>query len=291
MVLKTMLLGYTILLLLITLLTPLIIYLNLTIYRYKLPVENKDVFMIYNNSSEKIFLAKYITYRINYFEQSIYKIGVRLDNLINKHIVDEIGVDKLVIEIGFSNSTPLIIPKTLLTLEEYDNLINRRYGLNQIYSGLENTSSTYMKLVKTKYVIIIVKFNINSTLYIDFTKYIPPIIYYPKEVVLNTTFSELLKYSVEDTIYSSILKYVLNTLLNEYCVTDLYVEYSLVDSIIDYKLLFLIWMSLVIVNEYRMPGSIVKYFIKLFYKLRFLLNYMLRKLRALVQYILKLSRV
>lgn len=287
---KTIVVGYFTLLVLITLFTTITSSLKIVAYIDEISIAREDVFIIIDYSSRTVYLVKYIVYEINIYDQSLYYPRLRISHLFSNYFVNEAGVKNIVIEIGSSNSTPVIPPKTILDIGEYSMLIKKRYGLEQIYSGLENTT-VYPRKIRAKYLIVVTMYVIDSDKYIDFSKYTPPIIYYPKELVLNTTISRFIEYSIEDVAYSSTLKYSINTLLNDYCSTSVMIEYVLTPVNPSYKFLAISWILLLTINEYRKPRAIFMYSKEIFCKLRSSLSYILRKLRALVRYIHELSRV
>lgn len=288
--LKILITSLFTLLLLLTIFIAITSYAKLVTYVEKLPTIREDVFIIHSYGNNSIYIAKYIIYELSIYDSILYKPRLRVDHILSNKVFNEIGVKNISIEIGFSNSNPVLLPKTLLSIGEYNVLIRDKYRLEKIYSGLGNTT-IYSKTLFYKYLITVITISIDENTYIDFSKYIPAIIYYPRELVLNTSFAKLLEYSINDTVYSSILKYSINTLVNEYCTIETSIEYTVYPITIDQRSLFIMWIILLILIEYRKPGVTLIYAKKLFYKLLFSLNYILKKLRLLIQYIQKLSRV
>lgn len=290
MAIKAIVVSYFALLLVLTLFTILSNYIDIVIYIDKLPLMREDVFVITDTSSNLVYITKYIVYGVEIRDQYLCKYYLRIDHYISNYIVNEIGIKNIVIETGLSNSTPVVVPKTILSSEEYRVLVKEKYGLKQIHIGLSNVSAK-TSIRYAEYLLVVTIYIVNSSKYIDIAKHIPPIIYYPRGLVLNTTLAKLVEYSINDTMNQSILKYFINTVLNEYSFVDGSIEYIVYSSGIKYSYLTLSWIFLIILVEYEKPGVSIVYSKKLFYKLIFSLSYILRKSRALKRYIRELSRI
>ncbi len=295
MELKSFIIGYFMLLIILTGLDISSYFIQINIVEDKNTLVDTGYTIVYSKPSNSLIILNYYVYRLslhdNYFLDHIIKINYICRSLRAR--TRPIIVNNLYIKVYFSSIKPLIPPKTIMKFDDYIDYINK-IDLVTIAHGVKNGSYNVKigedKYTETNYLLVIIFYIVRQDVYINITRYVPPITYYPNPPPEEDILYNIVIKATDNPNYLLMIYYLVDSVLGRYSRLDTYTIYYLKKNVIDPYYIAGTWAILIAMAEIYDIRTVPRAIKTLFYIVRLSIHYILQALRRIKQYMVELYR-
>ena len=287
---KTYLISYFIALLSLSVMFGIIYTDHFTVSHEEVKPINRYVLLVYDKTTNKVFITDYLIYKIEYIDPQLYTLEAKIIYKCENLSFSGIPLKNIIIKASPSESYPIIPPKKIMSFADYYSLIEGKYSFSILSEGLKNYSGIFHRVVNG-YLLVIIKYYVDSLVLIDVTKYVPPAIYYPNQPPTTDLLINMVVEASNNDLYAVTLIYAFRTIINDNTEIIIYLNHILSAKNLHLDYLAYSWIILFILIEIYEPRAIVIFAKTLFYRSRALPSRIIRMLRKLKQYIGELSRI
>ena len=287
---RTYIIGYFIVIVFLSIISPIIYFLKPVVYEEELKPIYHDVVIVFNPATNDILVVDHRVYEIRPRDQLIYKLRARISYIVRNASLIMTFAKNAVIEADHIRSRPIEIPFKVSYLADYYEYVESKYSYTLLGEGVKNRSMFFYRIDKG-YLVLDVKYSIDPNALFDATQYVSPITYYPYQPPPRDLLMNLVKESFNNYLYSVVLTQAFYNILKDNTDVKVFLQYRLSSKCVHVDRLFYGWLILVLLVEIYEPRALLIFAKTLFYKSRALPHYLRRVAQTLWRYIHELGRI